>query len=79
MMNAVVDRISGGIAVLLFGKAEYQVNVPVELLPEGTTEGVWLDVDFRINEKLTSEQYRKNKKLLDRIIEKNRKRPSGEK
>jgi hypothetical protein len=57
--------------------AEYQVNVPVDLLPEGTKEGVWLDVEFTIIEKLTSEQYRKNREMLDRIIEKNRNRPSG--
>ncbi len=71
-MNAVVDRISDGIAVLLFGKNEYQVKLPVEFLPEGTREGHWLDVEFRINNKLTEERYRKNRDLLDRIKRKNR-------
>ena len=70
-MNAVVDRISDGIAVLLFGKDEYQVNLPVEFLPEGTREGQWLDVEFKINEKLTDERYRKNRELLDKIRRKN--------
>ena len=70
-MNAVVDRISDGIAVLLFGKEEYQVTLPVEFLPEGTREGHWLDVEFRINEKLTEERYRKNRELLDKIRRKN--------
>jgi hypothetical protein len=71
-MNAVVDRISDGIAVLLFGKEEYQVTLPVVLLPEGTREGDWLDVEFRINDKLTEERYRKNRELLDKIRRKNR-------
>ena len=71
-MNAVVDRISDGIAVLLFGEKEYQVNLPVEFLPEGTREGHWLDVEFRINDKLTEEGYSKNRELLEKIRRKNR-------
>ncbi len=71
-MNAVVDRISEGIAILLFGKEESQVNLPVEFLPEGTREGHWLDVEFRINEKLTEERYSKNRELLEKIRRKNR-------
>ena len=71
-MNAVVDRISDGIAVLLFGEEESQINLPVEFLPEGTREGHWLDVEFRINEKLTEERYSKNRELLDKIRRKNR-------
>ena len=71
-MNAVVDRISDGIAVLLFGEEESQINLPVEFLPEGTREGQWLDVEFRINEKLTDERYRKNRELLEKIRRKNR-------
>jgi hypothetical protein len=66
-MNAVVDRISDGIAVLLFGDGEYQVTLPVEILPEGTREGHWLDVQFRINEKLTEDRYSKNRELLEKI------------
>ncbi|MGF1583817.1 MAG: DUF3006 domain-containing protein [Bacteroidales bacterium] len=73
-MNAVVDRISEGMAVLLFGKEEYQVNLPVEFLPEGIKEGHWLDVDFSINENLTEERYRSNRDLLDKIRRKNRKK-----
>lgn len=71
-MKAVVDRISEGIAVLLFGKDEYQISLPFEFLPEGTKEGDWLDVELRINKKLTEERYRKNRDLLDRIKKKNR-------
>jgi hypothetical protein len=70
-MIAVVDRISEGIAVLLLGNEEYQVNLPVEFLPEGTREGQWLDVEFKLNEQLTDERFRKNRELLEKIRRKN--------
>jgi len=70
-MNAVIDRISDGIAILLIGSEEAQVSMPISDLPEGAGEGTWLDVSFRINSRLTDEQYRKNKDLLDRIKRKN--------
>jgi hypothetical protein len=66
-MHAVIDRIAEGKAVLLFGREESPVYVPVDVLPEGVKEGTWLDVDFRINEKLTAEQLRKNRELLEKI------------
>ncbi|MBT9140225.1 MAG: hypothetical protein DDT30_00801 [Dehalococcoidia bacterium] len=34
-MKAVIDRIEGDYAVVLFGDAEIQVDIPVGLLPEG--------------------------------------------
>ncbi len=34
---------------------------------ERAGEGTWLDVSFSINRKLTDEQYRKTKELLDKI------------
>ncbi len=66
-MNAVTDRISGGTAVLLIGKEEAQVSVPLSELPEGAGEGTWLDVSFSVNSRLTDEQYRKDRGLLDNI------------
>ena len=66
-MNAVIDRISDGTAVLLIGKEETQVSVPLSELPEGAGEGTWLDVSFSINSNLTNEEYRKNRDLLDKI------------
>ena len=44
-----------------------QVSVPLSELPEGAGEGTWLDISFSINSKLTDEQYRKTKELLDKI------------
>ncbi len=72
-MNAVVDRITGDLAVVLLGKEEYKVTVPVKDLPAGIKEGTWLDVNFSINTKLTDEHYRKNRELFDKIRHKKRK------
>jgi len=66
-MNAVIDRISDGTAVLLIGKEEAQASLPLSELPEGAGEGTWLDISFSINSKLTDDQYRKNRDLLDKI------------
>ena len=66
-MNAVIDRISDGTAVLLIGKEEAQVSVPLPELREGAGEGTWLHISFSINRKLTDDQYRKNRDLLEKI------------
>jgi hypothetical protein len=46
MEQAVIDRIENGIAVVLIGEAERQVNVPREQLPKGAREGAWLKVEM---------------------------------
>jgi hypothetical protein len=51
----------------LIGKEEAQVSLPLSELPEGAGEGTWLDISFSINRKLTDDQYRKNRDLLDKI------------
>ena len=38
-MKAVVDRIEGQIAIVLFGDDEIKADIPLVLLPEGTKEG----------------------------------------
>ncbi len=44
-MKATLDRIEDGIALLLIRNDEsIQINIPVELLPEGCCEGDILDI-----------------------------------
>ena len=43
-MKAVIDRIENGIAILLVDRDEQRVELPIELLPEGATEGSWLKI-----------------------------------
>jgi hypothetical protein len=69
-MKAVIDRIENDTAVILIGDDEVVLDVPLALLPEGSTEGTWLRVDFLIDEHSTNEHFRKNKFLLDRLIRK---------
>lgn len=72
-MKAVIDRIESGFAVIIFEGYNEQVSMPVNLLPPNIKEGTWLNVKFSVDEKYTSEMYRKNKELLEKIKRKNRK------
>ncbi len=72
-MQAVVDRISENIAVLLLGDEETEVHMPVHLLPENIKEGTWLQIEFSIDENLTSKRTESNRELLEKIKRRNRK------
>jgi hypothetical protein len=41
-----VDRISGGIATLLYEEGKFSATLPLRALPEGVREGDWLRVSF---------------------------------
>ncbi|MFO8054989.1 MAG: DUF3006 domain-containing protein [Bacteroidales bacterium] len=71
-MKAVVDRIEQNIAVVLFEEHGIILDIPLELLPEGTEEGIWLDIDFSIDRNTTSRMYDKNKELLEKLKRKNK-------
>lgn len=66
-MKAVIDRIENNIAVLLVGEEEVSLDVPLNLLPDHVHEGTWLSVEFRIDSATTTEQFRRNKALLERL------------
>lgn len=71
-MKAVVDRIEGNIAVVLFSDNEVKVNIPLELLPQGTYEGAWLNVYFELDSEGTEKQREKIQNLLDKLKNKNK-------
>ncbi len=75
-MKAVVYRIEEGLAVVLFEDQHVALHVPIEKLPEGTTEGSWLRLDFSLDEEQTETMYQKNKSLLEKLIQRGRKRSS---
>lgn len=66
-MKAVIDRFEGEYAVVLFGDAEIQVDIPVVLLPEGVEEGSWLRVSFELDPEGTQGQKEKINDMLDKI------------
>lgn len=71
-MKAVVDRIESGIAVLLVGEAEEQVNIPLHLLPSGTHEGSWLTISFEPDIQGEQQQRDKISSLLEKLKNKNK-------
>ncbi len=71
-MKAVIDRIEGQTALVLFEEQGVELPVPLSVLPSGVREGSWLDVHFTLNAPLTSEMYQKNKSLLEKLIKKGR-------
>lgn len=69
-MQAVIDRVEGDTAVLLFEESGLIVNVPLVLLPASSKEGDWLNVHFRADTGKTSAMLSKNKKLLEKLMKK---------
>lgn len=67
--NAVIDRITDGIATLLVGEDE--IVVDLDTLPEGVREGDWLEVDTDGTFVAAPEMTRERKKVvrgkLDRL------------
>jgi len=71
-MRVVVDRIEEKYAVLLFGEKEIKVDMPLELLPEGTKEGSILNARFELDLNAEQQQREKVSKLLEKLKNKNR-------
>jgi hypothetical protein len=66
-MKAVIDRFEGDYAVVLFGDDEIKVDLPSKLLPEGSKEGSWLQVDFTLDPEGENEQREKISNLIDKL------------
>lgn len=66
-MKAVIDRLEGDYAVVLFGEEEIKVDIPRGLLPEGAKEGSWLTVNFELDAEGTQKQKEKIQNLLDKL------------
>jgi hypothetical protein len=74
--RAVVDRIvDGRTALLLVGPTEAEAHLPVDALPEGTTEGTWVVLDLSVDpprvidvdEELTTARREELTRRMDRI------------
>ena len=71
-MKAVVDRIENQIAVVLVGKDEIQLDVPLRLLPEGTREGSHLTIAFELDKDSEEKKRQEISSLLDKLSRKKR-------
>lgn len=75
-MKAVVDRIEGDYAIVIFEDYQVKTDIPTVLLPKGTKEGDWLTFIIKADSTTTASMYRKNKDLLEKLKNKNPKRDS---
>ena len=71
-MKAVVDRIEGDRAVLLFGDEEIKVDFPLVLLPAGVNEGSIIQATFQLDHVSESQQREKISDLLEKLKDKNK-------
>lgn len=70
--QAVVDRIEGDVAVLLYVKQDpeegFEFELPLQLLPPKTKEGDYLTVTWEIDQKSTEAARKRVTDILDRLI-----------
>lgn len=67
-IRAVVDRIEdGGMAVLLIGDGQNTIDVPVSLLPAGTTDGDHLRINFSLDKDARGAAADRVKKMQDQL------------
>ena len=70
-MKAVIDRIEGDLAFVLLGEnGEFQLNIPISLLPEGIKEGDILKISIERDIEATQETKQKVSGLMDKLKKK---------
>jgi hypothetical protein len=68
-MKAVIDRIDGTCAVLVFpGAQERRLNVPLALMPGGCNEGDILTVTLERDDEATREAHDRAARLIEGLI-----------
>jgi hypothetical protein len=77
MTRGVIDRIvedAAGrkLAAILLGEEEWEINIPLQFLPEGAKEGDILDLGFQINHEATKNQKQRITNLIQKLKNKPR-------
>jgi hypothetical protein len=68
-MKAVIDRMEGTIAVLIFpDEDQIRLNMPVALLPPGCEEGDIIDIVITRDDEATAEARRRVTTLLHNLV-----------
>ena len=62
-----VDRISGGIATLIYRDGEFTATLPLSALPKNAREGDWLSVSFEIDSGKKKQMKRDIDLLMDEL------------
>ena len=63
-----VDRVEGDVAVL-HGSSGIQVELPMNLLPQGSVEGSWLTLSLELDRERTAAETGEVQTLLSRLGE----------
>ncbi|HNX17656.1 MAG TPA: DUF3006 domain-containing protein [Methanoregula sp.] len=69
-MKAVIERISGTVAVLVFPDENLRLNIPPELLPPASEEGDIVTVSLERDEGATREAHDRVSRLISDLIRK---------
>ena len=72
VLKAVIDRFESDYAIVLFGEDEIKVDIPKALLPEGSKEGSWLNINFELDVEGEIKQRERIEKKLDRLKKKSK-------
>lgn len=66
--KAVLDRIEGEFGVLLCSEEEFEVTVPLQLLPANIAEGDYLAVQLQIDHQSTEAAKERVTRLIDKLV-----------
>lgn len=65
MISGYVDRIEEGLAIILLGDEEYQIEIPCKLLPDDINEGNYIKLDIQKDKKSTQAALKEAMKLME--------------
>ncbi|MCR5175544.1 MAG: DUF3006 domain-containing protein [Anaerovibrio sp.] len=65
MISGYIDRIEEGLAVILLGEEEHQVEIPCSMLPESLNEGIYVKLDISFDEEKTKAALEEAKALME--------------
>lgn len=65
MISGYVDRIEEGLAIILLGDEEYQIEIPCKLLPDDINEGNYIKLDIQKDKKSTQAALKEAMELME--------------
>ena len=72
VIQAVIDRFEGKVAVLVFDDNDWQASWPRELLPPQAQSGDYVTIKMSIGEEATRQAQTRAEDLLRRVLEQNK-------
>ncbi|WP_027396324.1 DUF3006 domain-containing protein [Anaerovibrio lipolyticus] len=65
MISGYVDRIEEGLAIILLGEEEYQIEIPCKLLPDDINEGNFIKLDIKKDKQSTQVALKEAMELME--------------